>query len=212
MSTMRVHELAKELGVASKEVVAKAGELDIAVKNHMSCLDEQQAELLRKAWSKKAAKPEAPAEKPEADGNRADTDSNVSLSADGRNRARGAGNGDRRHDRQRRGGPLSQEDPFWQFGTPVEHWGSSRGGAPKNGETQPVDSSGLAPDDPYWTFGAPVSSWGSSKKKSAKQDHRPRQRSYIECRTCGVKIEKKRAHHGRKIPCPFCNKWMQEYR
>jgi len=70
----------------------------------------------------------------------------------------------------------------------------------------------LAPDDPYWQFGSPPETWGSSRKKKGGQDHarHARKRSYLECRRCGVKIEKKRAHYGKKVPCPFCNKWMRE--
>lgn len=44
---MRVHELAKELGVASKDLIAKLAEAGIAVKNHMSTVDQAAIELLR---------------------------------------------------------------------------------------------------------------------------------------------------------------------
>lgn len=211
MSKMRVHQLAKELELTSKEVVAKAQELGIEVKNHMSSLEDEVAQTLRDSFASASAPaapaPESPPEPPP------EPDGNVALPKEGEESEESKGGDDEQPRSHRRGrrSPLSQEDPFWQFGTPVESWGSSRGAKAEEGDTQPRDSSGLAPDDPYWTFGAPVSSWGSTKKK-VKQDHRPRQRAYIECRTCGVKIEKKRAHKGRKIPCPFCNKWMREYR
>ncbi len=209
MGKVRVHQLAKELSTESKEVVAKALELGYEVKNHMSSLEEEQAEAVRTAMvsgpdgtpsvSEGPAQPEPEPEDP---------DGQVAMQAKAAKRAGRRGPGGKR-------GSLAQDDPFWQFGTPVESWGASRGGGQQqDGITQPVDSSGLAPDDPYWTFGSPVSSWGSTKKQKERQsqDRSQRKRSYIECRTCGVKIEKKRAHHGKKIPCPFCNKWMRDVR
>ena len=54
---MRVHELAKELGVASKEVLAQAHELGIEVKTASSGLSDEAADLLRLAF--------APEEEPE---------------------------------------------------------------------------------------------------------------------------------------------------
>ena len=205
MGKVRVYQLAKELSTESKEVVVKALELGFEVKNHMSSLDEEQAQALRTALVSDAdgtpSVDEGPAPEPE------DPDGQVAMAAKAAKRRGQRGPGGKR-------GALSQDDPFFQFGTPVESWGSSRGGAKRDGQTQPVDSSGLAPDDPYWTFGSPVSSWGSTKKKKEQggHDRSQRKRSYIECRTCGVKIEKKRAHHGKKIPCPFCNKWMRDVR
>lgn len=214
MSKIRVHQLAKELSAESKEVVAKALELGIDVKNHMSSLDDEQAAAVRTALggepSEEPASPQAPSVSEGArqqDVPEEDPDGQVAMEAKAAKRAGQRGRGGKR-------GGLAQDDPFWQFGTPVESWGNSRGGPKQDGQTQPVDSSGLAPDDPYWTFGSPVSSWGSTKKKKEgrPQDRSQRKRSYIECRTCGVKIEKKRAHYGKKVPCPFCNKWMRDVR
>ena len=48
---MRVHELAKELGVASKEVLAQATELGIEVKTASSGLSDEAADLLRLAFA-----------------------------------------------------------------------------------------------------------------------------------------------------------------
>ncbi len=48
---MRVHELAKELGVASKEVLAQAAELGIEVKTASSGLSDDAVELLRLAFA-----------------------------------------------------------------------------------------------------------------------------------------------------------------
>jgi hypothetical protein len=147
-----------------------------------------------------------PADRPEP-GNERDQkprDPNRGRRPDGRRGPGGPQGG-----RGRREQPLSQEDPYWQFGTPPEYWGQTRG-------DRRTDPSGLPPDDPYWQFGSPVESWGSSRKKAGQADaNRPQQqrpRTYLECQTCGVKIEKKRAHGDKKVPCPFCNRWMKEVR
>ena len=44
---MRVHELAKELGVASKDLIVRIKELGHEVKNHMSLVDDEVAASLR---------------------------------------------------------------------------------------------------------------------------------------------------------------------
>lgn len=221
MSKMRVHELAKELTIDSKDLVAKARELGMEVKSHMSTLEEEQVETLRSAVSlgdppAEAAQAteaaatatatatetaETTAELPaEAPAEEEEDDSEAAMM----NRPRKAPQQPRRG----RNSALSENDPFWQFGTPVESWGNSRGG----GGTDSRDPSGLAPDDPYWTFGSPPETWGSSRKKAGNDGRRPydRPRVYIECQRCGVKIERKAAHRGKKVPCPFCNRWMRE--
>ncbi len=149
---------------------------------------------------------EAPEGEDEVDGNR---DPSVPApgkeQGQGRDRNRRDGGQGGRRGRER---PLSQDDPYWQFGTPPESWGRTRG-------DRRTDPSGLPPDDPYWQFGSPVESWGSSRKKAGQQEpgrQQQRPRVYLECQKCGVKIEKKRAHGDRKVPCPFCNKWMREVR
>ncbi len=77
-------------------------------------------------------------------------------------------------------------------------------------------SGGLAADDPFWTFGTPPETWGSSVRKpggdgnGAQKPRRPR--LFLECRSCGVKIEKKRAHGRGKVPCSMCGRWMQPSR
>lgn len=58
---MRVYELARDLGVDSKEVLAHAGELEIDVKTASSGLSDEAAELLRLAF---APADESPAEEP----------------------------------------------------------------------------------------------------------------------------------------------------
>ena len=67
MSKIKVYELAKELDVPSKEVIEFLGGKNIEVKNHMSSLEDTDADMARKALAKgnkeAAAKPEAEAPK-----------------------------------------------------------------------------------------------------------------------------------------------------
>ena len=44
---MRIHELAKELGIDSKELIKKLQVLNFPVKNHMSSVDEDTAEIIK---------------------------------------------------------------------------------------------------------------------------------------------------------------------
>ena len=66
---MRVHELAKELGLTSKECVSKLHDMGVEAKSHMSTIEEAAAELLREECSAKssaATAPEAPPASPPA--------------------------------------------------------------------------------------------------------------------------------------------------
>lgn len=52
MSKIRVHELAKELGISSKELITLLlEEFDIEVKNHMSTIDDEDAELIKEFFA-----------------------------------------------------------------------------------------------------------------------------------------------------------------
>ncbi|HFI0419869.1 TPA: translation initiation factor IF-2 [Streptococcus suis] len=62
MSKKRLNEIARELGISSKEVVAKALELGFEVKSHASSVDETSAKRLADSFAKKAETPQ-PAEK-----------------------------------------------------------------------------------------------------------------------------------------------------
>jgi len=53
---MKIHELAKELGVASKEIIEKAQKLGLKITSHLSNIDEEQANQIRKQYSNKAEK------------------------------------------------------------------------------------------------------------------------------------------------------------
>ncbi|MDD4775441.1 MAG: translation initiation factor IF-2 N-terminal domain-containing protein, partial [Syntrophomonas sp.] len=48
MAKIRVHELAKELGIPSKQMVETLGNLGLEVKNHMSTMEESQVAWVRK--------------------------------------------------------------------------------------------------------------------------------------------------------------------
>ncbi len=69
---MRVHELAKEIGMGSKELVEKLRALNIETKSHMSSIDDTSIELIRAEYAKKDTAPAqkeaapAPAKKEEA--------------------------------------------------------------------------------------------------------------------------------------------------
>ena len=53
MGKIKIHEIAKKLGLASKEVVEKAKELKIEVKNHMSGISDEEAKRIEDSFSKK---------------------------------------------------------------------------------------------------------------------------------------------------------------
>ncbi len=68
----------------------------------------------------------------------------------------------------------------------------------------------LPPDDPFWQFGTPPETWGSTVRRPERP--RPRRpRAFLECRRCGIKMEKKRVHRDR-VRCPMCGHWMREVR
>lgn len=67
MSKTRVYELAKELNMASKEIIEKAKEVGISYNSHMSTMEEAEISKIKGAWnSKPAAKPAPKADKKEA--------------------------------------------------------------------------------------------------------------------------------------------------
>ncbi len=63
MGNIKIHEIAKELGVNSKEVVEKAKELGIEVKSHLSSVDEANANKIRESYKNKTQKTVAKAQK-----------------------------------------------------------------------------------------------------------------------------------------------------
>ena len=60
MSKIRVHALAKEIGITSKELILKLNEMEIPVKNHMSTLESADEDRIRKLYKKSSSKNESP--------------------------------------------------------------------------------------------------------------------------------------------------------
>ena len=65
MSKTRVYELAKELNVASKEIIEKAKEVGISYNSHMSTMEESEISKIKGAWNSKPATKPAKAPKQE---------------------------------------------------------------------------------------------------------------------------------------------------
>ena len=59
MSKMRVHELAKELNVANKDIIQFLEGKNIEVKSHMSAVDDEHVAMVKAQFAKKEAKKEA---------------------------------------------------------------------------------------------------------------------------------------------------------
>ena len=47
MAKIKIHEIAKEMGLTSKEIIEKANELGINVKSHLSAIEEDQAKMIK---------------------------------------------------------------------------------------------------------------------------------------------------------------------
>ena len=52
MDKIKIHELAKQLGVTSKEIVSIANELGANVKNHLSTIDEKMVKKIKNKFDK----------------------------------------------------------------------------------------------------------------------------------------------------------------
>ena len=50
MGKVKIHEIAKETGIANKEIIEKANELGITVSSHMSAIDESEAEKIKNSF------------------------------------------------------------------------------------------------------------------------------------------------------------------
>lgn len=61
MGKIKIHEIAKELGLASKEVVERANALSIEAKSHLSGITEEEAKKIRESFQKKATLETKPA-------------------------------------------------------------------------------------------------------------------------------------------------------
>ncbi len=58
MGKLKIHEIAKEIGLGSKEIIAKAKELGIEVTSHLSSVDEGLAQKIKDSFGGKANKEE----------------------------------------------------------------------------------------------------------------------------------------------------------
>ena len=58
MGKIKIHEIAKKIGVNSKEVLEKAQELGLDVKTHMSSVDESEAKKIEAKFSNNNTKKE----------------------------------------------------------------------------------------------------------------------------------------------------------
>lgn len=56
MGKIKIHEIAKEIGLASKEVVEKAKSLGMAVTSHMSSVEEAEAKKIKESFGEKTTK------------------------------------------------------------------------------------------------------------------------------------------------------------
>ena len=56
LEKIKIHELAKDLGVSSKEIIVKAQELGLDVKNHLSSINEEDAKKISGKFNPKDAK------------------------------------------------------------------------------------------------------------------------------------------------------------
>ena len=52
MGKIKIHEIAKKMGLSSKEVLEKAQELGMEVKSHLSALEEDAAKTLENSLKK----------------------------------------------------------------------------------------------------------------------------------------------------------------
>ena len=56
MGKIKIHEIAKEVGLTSKQIIEKANSLGIMVSSHLSAVDEEQAKLIKNSLNEKESK------------------------------------------------------------------------------------------------------------------------------------------------------------
>ncbi len=183
---MRVYELARQLSLESRQLLEACERLGISVKSHASALVDEDVARLKNDLVAPPAEPAAAAAVA------------VALSPA------------ERPERGNEALPVEEEDDIEQDAdgnrdVPIPAKRKS-GERPQSTNRQ---WGGLAENDPFFTFGSMPETWGSTRKQQS-QPHQHRPKAYLECRNCGVKIEKKRAHGGKKVRCPFCPRWMSE--
>ena len=65
MGKIKIHEIAKEVGMTSKEIIKIANDLGIGVTSHLSAVDDEQADLIKKNSKETMKKPESNSSKKE---------------------------------------------------------------------------------------------------------------------------------------------------
>jgi ribonuclease E len=101
---IRVHAIAKEIELTSKEVLAKCAELEIEVKGHQSLLTGEQGDAIRKAYGKPPFDVPEPAPVPVVDPDSDDSEMDGTETAQGDEGAVGGEGGARRKRKRRRRG------------------------------------------------------------------------------------------------------------
>ncbi len=67
MGKIKIHEIAKEIGLASKEIIAKANELGMDVKSHLSSVSDEDAEKIKNSFNIKSKEKNNKIEKKQKD-------------------------------------------------------------------------------------------------------------------------------------------------
>lgn len=80
MSKIRVHALAKEIGISSKELILKLHELEIPIKNHMSTLSSADEEKVRNLYTKNSFDKKSPVK----NNNSKNRDENINIRNQGK--------------------------------------------------------------------------------------------------------------------------------
>ncbi|MDU5594957.1 translation initiation factor IF-2, partial [Peptoniphilus rhinitidis] len=80
MSKIRVHALAKEIGISSKELILKLHELEIPIKNHMSTLSSADEEKVRNLYTKNSFDKKSPVK----NNNSKNRDKNINIRNQGK--------------------------------------------------------------------------------------------------------------------------------
>jgi translation initiation factor IF-2 len=84
MSTIRVHELAKELNISSKDVIEKLNAIGVEVKNHLSAVNIEDAVKIRQTSGKSSALKDLPSTDLSAKGVNDEGDARKRLSEESR--------------------------------------------------------------------------------------------------------------------------------
>jgi translation initiation factor IF-2 len=98
MGKIKIHEIAKKIGLTSKDVLAKAKELNIEATSHMSGVDETDAKRLENSFNKSASNSETKTKKTEA--SKAEKEKNVNAKKEAKPKKIGDNKGDKKHEKE----------------------------------------------------------------------------------------------------------------